>query len=84
MLLKCKDSMNCSIIDWSSCKLKRVVDNTLAAETISMKVGIDAAIYIGHMAAVAYVISTQIKLLQRNPFCLLHRRIYFARFIGKL
>ena len=29
--------------------LKRVVDNTLAAETISMKVGIDAAIYIGHM-----------------------------------
>ena len=49
IFLKCKDSVKCSIIDWASSKLKRVVDNTLAAETISMKLAIESAIYIGHM-----------------------------------
>ena len=34
--LKCKDNVKCSVIDWSSSKLKRIVDNTLASETISM------------------------------------------------
>ena len=49
IVLKCKDNFKCSVIDWSSSKLKRVVDNTLASETISMKLAVESAIYIGHL-----------------------------------
>ena len=49
IILKCRDSMKCSVIDWSSSKIKRVIDNTLASETISMKLAVESAIYIGHL-----------------------------------
>ena len=49
IILKCKDNVKCSVIDWSSSKLKRIVDNTLASETISMKLAVESAIYIGHL-----------------------------------
>ena len=35
----------CCTIDWSSAKLKRVVNSSLAAETLGMQLGIDSAIF---------------------------------------
>ena len=37
---------NCNIISWQSKRLKRIVRSTLAAETLAMCDGIDAALYI--------------------------------------
>ena len=60
IILKCKNSVECSKIDWCSSKIKLVVDNTLASETISMKLAVESAIYIGHLVNEFYHYSFQI------------------------
>ena len=44
----------CAPVDWSSNKIQRTVHSTLAAESLAMSTGIDAAIYLGSMLSEIY------------------------------
>ena len=54
VLLASTKSKLCCIIDWSSTKIKRVVDNTLEGEAISLRYALGNAIYLGHMISEFY------------------------------
>ena len=52
----------CAPIDWSSNKIQRTVHSTLAAESLAMVEGIDAAIYLGSMLTEIYMNNLQNKV----------------------
>lgn len=50
----------CCPIDWQACKIKRVVRSTLAAETLSLQEGTDAAFYVQSLLKESLVINVPI------------------------
>ena len=63
ILLSSSKSNNCCIIDWCSSKIRRVVDNTLEAEVLSLRNALGNAVYIGHMLTEFYKDDCQVNSL---------------------
>ena len=49
ILLSSGKSNNCCIVDWCSSKIRRVLDNTLEAEALSLRNALGNVVYIGHI-----------------------------------
>ena len=56
----------CVPLDWKSNKIKRVVASTLAAETLSLSMGLDAAVGIAEM--IGHILGDEVKQLQIHAF----------------
>ena len=63
VLLKSKNSSNCCVIDWCSTKIKRIVDNTLEAEAVSMRNALGNATYLGHLITEFYANDCQSNII---------------------
>ena len=63
VLLMSKNSNNCSVIDWGSTKIKRIVDNTLEAEAVSMRNALGNAVYLGHLLTEFYANDSQSNII---------------------